>query len=142
MSNAYISNRGITKTIVSSNNQKNTNEFLWDANYDGNVANIKINTNENGKHRHYNYSLNNTELEDILNMESINIPLEKRLETDFDEDLVLPLSINKYNKQTKKTNQNKITRHKIKNNRKTRNKTKSKRATNHSKRKFRGFTLF
>ena len=83
MLDTYISSRGSAKTIVRKNKKNTANEFKWDANYDGDVANISINTNDNGKRDHYEYNLDNAELANILNVNSVDIPIDKRLEQDF-----------------------------------------------------------
>ena len=83
MLNTYIKNRGITQSIVYNNNRGRINETNWNADYDGNVANIDINTNTNGRHNHFGFQLNNDDLENLLNRQSIDIPIDKRLEIDF-----------------------------------------------------------
>ena len=42
MLNTFIKNRGTTKTIIHNNNDNNVNEINWDADYDGDVANISM----------------------------------------------------------------------------------------------------
>jgi hypothetical protein len=83
MLNTFIKNRGTTKTIIHNNNKNNINEINWDADYDGNVANLSFNMDNNGNRENYKISLNNNDLANILNLDSINIPLEKRLMRDF-----------------------------------------------------------
>jgi hypothetical protein len=68
-------NRGITQTLI--NNQ--LNEISWEAEYDGNIANISL---SDGRH-HYDISLDNQDLEGLLNIPSINAPIHNRLEQDF-----------------------------------------------------------
>jgi hypothetical protein len=84
MLNTYIKNRGSTKTIVHTNNKNKVNEISWDADYDGENANISIDLNDNGNQtKHYDIQLDNKNLAEILNIPSVNIPLEKRLMLDF-----------------------------------------------------------
>lgn len=83
MLNTYIKNRGITNTIVYDNNHKHINEINWDANYDGDVANLSLTTNNDGKYEQFNVTLNNNDLAEILNYPSVNTPIHKRLETDY-----------------------------------------------------------
>lgn len=83
MMNTYIKNRGTTKTLIYDNNYNNVNEINWDADYDGEVANISLDLQNNGKHQHYDVKLNNNDLANILNVPTINLPLEKRLKNDF-----------------------------------------------------------
>lgn len=83
MLDTYIKNRGATKTIIHNNNRNAVNEINWDADYDGNVANIAFDINDNGKAQHYDISLDNQNLADILNIPSVKGSLHKRLSTDF-----------------------------------------------------------
>lgn len=83
MLDTYIKNRGTTKTLIYDNNRNNINEIHWDADYDGNTANISLDLQNNGKQRHYDITLDNEDLANILNVPSIHSPLEKRLKSDF-----------------------------------------------------------
>jgi len=85
MLNTYIKNRGITQTIIHNNNHNHFNEINWDAYYDGNLANISVNSNTDGKHNQINFSLDNHDLANLLNIPSVNIPIDKRLKLDFQE---------------------------------------------------------
>lgn len=86
MLNTYIKNRGITKTIIHDNNHDyNTKEINWDADYDGDIANISIDTESNGKSEHFDIKLNNNDLANLLNVHSVNIPIDKRLKMDFND---------------------------------------------------------
>ena len=92
MLNTYIKNRGITKTIIHDNNHNHVNLINWDADYDGDVANISINSNTDGKRNHYDISLDNQDLANILTMPSVNMPIDKRLKMDFQEPYYRPES--------------------------------------------------
>lgn len=83
MLNTYIKNQGITQTIVHDNNHNHFNQINWDADYDGNMANITVNSNNDGKRNRFNISLNNEDLANILNIPSVNTPIDKRLKMDF-----------------------------------------------------------
>jgi len=85
MLNTYIKNQGITQTIVHDNNNNHFNQINWDADYDGNVANISVNSNKDGKRNKFNLTLDNEDLANILNIPSINTPIDKRLKIDFQE---------------------------------------------------------
>jgi len=95
MLNTFIKNRGSTKTIIhnsnSSNNSHNdlnaVNEIKWDADYDGDVANISVISDTNGKKKHFNITLDNNDLEHILNIPSVDMPIHKRLKMDFSKRL-------------------------------------------------------
>lgn len=87
MLNTYIKNRGTTKTIIHRNNHNHVNKTNWDADYDGEIANVSINTENNGNHKQFNFTLDNEDLANILNIPSVNTPIHKRLEMDFGHDL-------------------------------------------------------
>jgi len=83
MFHTYIKNTGAMKTIVHKNNHNKVKEVEWDADYDGDKANILIDLN-NGKHeKHYQLQLDNDNLAELLSVPSVNMPLEKRLIRDF-----------------------------------------------------------
>lgn len=90
MLNTYIKNRGITKTIIHDNNHNHVNQINWNADYDGDVANISFDTNTDGKRNHFDLSLNNEDLANILNIPSVNTPIDKRLKMDFQESQYIP----------------------------------------------------
>ena len=90
MLNTYIKNRGITKTIIHDNNHNHVNMINWDADYDGDVANISLNTNTNGKRKHFDVKLDKKDLEKILNIRSVYIPIDKPLQMDFKEPSYIP----------------------------------------------------
>ena len=83
MLNTFIKNKGITKTIIHNNNKNYVNEIDWDADYDGEIAKISLNVNDNGKIKHFDTKMNNDELAEILNVPSVNTPIDKRLYNDF-----------------------------------------------------------
>jgi len=79
----YIKNKGVTQTVFSNNNHKTRNEIKWNAAYDGDHANIKVDLNDNGKKNKYRMQLNNQDLANLLSIPSVNKPLESRLHQDF-----------------------------------------------------------
>jgi len=83
MLDTYIKNRGSTKTLIYNNNQNDVNEINWDADYDGKVANISVDLQNNGRLKHYDVTLDNEDLANILNVPSVNMPLDRRLKRDF-----------------------------------------------------------
>lgn len=83
MLDTYIKNRGATKTLIYNNNHNRVNEINWDADYDGKVANISVDLQNNGRQKHYNVTLDNEDLANILNVPSVNMPLDRRLKRDF-----------------------------------------------------------
>lgn len=83
MLNTYIKNRGISKTIVYDNNKSHVNEIDWDADYDGDIANLSLTAVTNGKREHFDVSLDNNDLAEMLSLPSVNVPIHKRLEADY-----------------------------------------------------------
>lgn len=83
MLNTYIKNRGLTQTIIHDNNQNKFNQTNWDADYDGNIANISVTSNTDGNQKHFNTSLDNHDLATLLNVPSVGMPIDKRLQMDF-----------------------------------------------------------
>jgi hypothetical protein len=90
MLNTYIKNSGMTKTIILDNNHGHVNHINWDADYDGNTANISIDTDSNGKSKHFDIKLDNNDLANLLNVHSVDMPIDKRLKIDFDESIYAP----------------------------------------------------
>jgi hypothetical protein len=83
MLNTFIKNKGISKTIIHNNNKNYYNEIDWDADYDGEIANLSVNMNENGRTEHFITHLNNNELSGLFNIPSVSSTLDKRLYNDF-----------------------------------------------------------
>ena len=83
MLDTYIKNRGTTKTIIHNNNHNKINEIKWDADYDGKIANVSVDLINNGKVGHYDVKLDNKDLANILNINSVKTPIHNRLKTDF-----------------------------------------------------------
>ena len=83
MLNTYIKNIGKTKNIMYDNKYNHINEINFDANYDGNVANLSLTTNNDGIREQFYATLNNNDLAEILNFPSVNTPIHKRLEIDY-----------------------------------------------------------
>ena len=83
MLDTYVRNRGATKTIIHNNMYNDVSEINWDADYDGDFANISLDLNQNGKTKHYDVKLDNEDLANILNVPSVNLPIHNRLSDDF-----------------------------------------------------------
>ena len=98
MLNTYIKNRGITQTIVHDKNQNHFNEINWDADYDGKLANISINSNNDGSIDQVKLTLDNKDLANILNIQSVDMPLDKRLMMDFEPETYYIETPTKYTK--------------------------------------------
>lgn len=85
MLDTYIKHKGVTKTIVHENNKNSVNEMEWNADYDGQIAKLSLDVNNNGDREHYSFKLDNEDLASILNIPSINETLDMRLKRDFKE---------------------------------------------------------
>jgi len=83
MNQTIILNKGITETIVSDNNKIHVNSTNWKANYDGDKANILVDSASNGRHTMYKIQLDNDDLASLLQVPSDTITLDKRLLKDF-----------------------------------------------------------
>jgi hypothetical protein len=83
MSNTFMKNQGITKTIIHDNNKKYYNIIDWDSNYDGKLANISLKIDENGKKSNMNFELDNLKIAELLNVPSVNTAIDERLCNDF-----------------------------------------------------------
>jgi hypothetical protein len=84
---AYISQKGTAETVVIDKNNtyktKNKNSTKWNAEYDGENANILIDTNTNGHKSKYLIQLDSDEIADLFSVPSVNKPLDIRLKEDF-----------------------------------------------------------
>jgi hypothetical protein len=90
-----IQNYGLTKTIVEENGRYSENEMKWKGNYDGNIANIDVDINDDGFDKHVSMQLDNNDLVHLLGIQPIEKPLEQRLMNDF---LSYPKKTRKYRK--------------------------------------------
>jgi len=125
---AYIQNYGITKTIIKDNKNKRTqNEVKWIGHYDGDIANIHIDINNNGNKKTQNINLNNTDIMNLLEIHSVEIPLDKRLRDDF---LYKPITLALENRSTKnRSTKNRSTKKRSTKNRSTKKRSTKKRST-------------
>ena len=84
--NRFIKSYGVSNNFVKKSNNKDEifiNKVKWIGNYDGKKADIDLDINNNGEKKHYDIELNNEQIKDILNMHSVNKPLEDRLLEDY-----------------------------------------------------------
>ena len=91
MLNTYIKNTGSTQTLIGNNCNRHVEQVDWNAAYDGNKAKVMVNINSDGKENEYHYTLDNGDLANMLNLNSVNIPLHKRLKQDFRKPPMQPL---------------------------------------------------
>jgi hypothetical protein len=83
MLNTYIQNKGQMQTILHNKMREQVNEIQWDAIYDGKEANISVSSNTDGAKQEYEFRLDNKDLETMLNIPSVDMPLHARLQKDF-----------------------------------------------------------
>jgi len=83
LNNSYIKNVGSTQTIIGNRCQSHVQEMDWNADYDGDRAKVLLRTNTDGSKHNYQFTLDNDDLANILNIDSVNIPIHKRLKSDF-----------------------------------------------------------
>ena len=92
----FITNKGITKTKIYDNSNLydnsnyKSNDIKWDAKYDGKIADINLDVNNNGDKKHLHMNLTNDELAKLLNIPSVGEDLQKRLKNDFKYDGTKP----------------------------------------------------
>ena len=79
MLNSYI------KNIDSFDNNcvNHVEKMNLNVDYDGNQAEVLLKTNSNGRNKMYHYTLDNRDLANILNIDSVKMPIHKRLKIDF-----------------------------------------------------------
>jgi Fe2+ transport system protein B len=83
MLDTFIKNRGETTTFIHNNKRNDISRINWDAEYDGDIANVSLDLNTNGRNEHFDIQLDNDDLADILNIPTVNTPIHKRLKCDF-----------------------------------------------------------
>jgi hypothetical protein len=79
----YIKTTGSAKAYVQRGMHRNANEVSWDVDYNGDNADIDLDIDYNGETTHYKAVLSNEDLANLLNIPSVNEPLENRLQNDF-----------------------------------------------------------
>jgi hypothetical protein len=70
--------------MINNNNRQQFNQIDWDADYDGENANISLTSNTDGNKNHFDIRLDNEDLANMISIPSTNIPIDKRLQMDFD----------------------------------------------------------
>ena len=79
----YIKTMGTAKAYIQRGMQRDAKEVNWDVDYNGDNADIDLDIGSNGEMTHYKAVLSNEDLANILNIPSVNQPLENRLQNDF-----------------------------------------------------------
>jgi hypothetical protein len=79
----YIKTMGSAKAYIQRGMQRDAKEVNWDVDYNGDNADIDLDIGSNGEMTHYKAILSNEDLANLLNIPSVNEPLENRLQNDF-----------------------------------------------------------
>jgi hypothetical protein len=79
----YIKTMGSAKAYIQRGMQRDAKEVSWDVDYNGDNADIDLDIGSNGETTHYKAVLSNEDLANLLNIPSVNEPLENRLQNDF-----------------------------------------------------------
>ena len=79
----YIKTMGSAKAYIQHGMHRDAKEVSWDVDYNGNNADIDLDIGTNGETTHYKAVLSNEDLAHLLNIPSVNEPLENRLQNDF-----------------------------------------------------------
>ena len=79
----YIKTMGSAKAYIQRGMQRDAKEVNWDVDYNGDNADIDLDIGTNGETTHYKAVLSNEDLANLLNIPSVNEPLENRLQNDF-----------------------------------------------------------
>jgi hypothetical protein len=79
----YIKTMGSAKAYIQRGMHRDAKEVKWDVDYNGDNADIDLDIGSNGEMTHYKAVLSNEDLANLLNIPSVNEPLENRLQNDF-----------------------------------------------------------
>ena len=74
---------GSAKAYIQHGMHRDAKEVSWDVDYNGDNADIDLDIGSNGEMTHYKAVLSNEDLANLLNIPSVNEPLENRLQNDF-----------------------------------------------------------
>ena len=83
MDNTYIKTFGEGKIYVQHNGDQEMHAAKWDLDYDGDKMDIDVHMNNDGKKEHIHETLNNEEIQNILQKNSTKGDLQQRLRHDF-----------------------------------------------------------
>jgi hypothetical protein len=79
----YVQNYGFTKTTMKNNGSHINNEIKWNGEYDGKVANLDVNINDNGHKEVVSLQLTNNDLIELFGTKPVEMSLDERLYNDF-----------------------------------------------------------
>ena len=74
---------GSAKAYIQRGMHRDAKQVNWDVDYNGDNADIDLDIGTNGEMTHYRAVLSNEDLANLLNIPSVNEPLENRLQNDF-----------------------------------------------------------
>ena len=81
---SYIQNYGFTKTLFKDNDNNEFNNIVkWKGDYDGKLANLDVDINDNGNREFVSMKLNNDDIRNMFGIQPVEVSLEKRLTKDF-----------------------------------------------------------
>ena len=111
----YIQTLGTSETNMDVNSKKSQSKLKWLGDYDGEIAKLQVDVNNDNNRKVYKFEMNNEQLSHLLGMPPVDMPLDKRLEMNFlgqepvrnNKDLMLELS-NKKNEIPIKPNKGNI----------------------------------
>jgi hypothetical protein len=79
----YENENGMNQSFVNINGKKKYKNLKWNADYNGEVANIYLKSNDNGRKKIYNFMLDNNDLANMLNVNTNDMLIDERLKQDF-----------------------------------------------------------
>jgi len=74
---------GMNQSFVNINGKKKYKNLKWNADYNGEIANIYLKSNDNGRKKIYNFMLDNNDLANMLNVNTNDMLIDERLKQDF-----------------------------------------------------------
>jgi len=81
--NVYIQTLGTSETNMDVNNKKSQSKLKWLGDYDGEIAKLQVDINNDNNRKVYKFEMNNEQLSHLLGMPPVDMPLDKRLEMNF-----------------------------------------------------------
>ena len=89
MNNTMVLNSGSTQSVLINNGKAKTSGVKWNANYNGDIANVDLKLNDNGREKQFKVEMTNDELENLADMlvmpRPVSKPIHNRLLEDFDD---------------------------------------------------------
>ena len=79
----FMYENGMNQSFVNINGKKKYKNLKWNADYNGEVANVYLKSNNNGRKNIYNFMLDNNDLANMLNVNTNDMLIDERLKQDF-----------------------------------------------------------